>query len=182
MDVRTEIRLAARMYKGATTDRQRRRAYMLWLDRLMAFAELELEWDDLEPGRKAIYATNAHDEGSKDPLLGATGKRISLGDHGRRAWLAAGMEWLRRSGLDNGSAARKAIRLAKIRDVTSKDLIEWREVLMARASETDSNAVRLARERFLTLTDADYWIGPGFDNPTAIAKRILQAKVTEIPK
>jgi hypothetical protein len=182
MDARAEIRKAALMYKTAKTDRQRRRALILWLDRLMAFAEPELEWDDLEPGRKAIYATNAHDEGSKDPLLGATGKRIGLRDHGRRAWLAAGMEWLRSSGLDNRKAAREALRLGKVRDITHTQLIQWREELMAPPYETDGNALGLARERFLKLTDAHNWIGPGFDNPTVIAKRILQAKVTEIPE
>ena len=182
MDLRTEIRLAARMYKEAKTDRQRRRAYMLWLDNLMALVEPELEWDDLEPGRKAIYATNARDEGSKDPLLGATGKRIGLGDHGRRAWLAAGMEWLRSSGLDNRKAAREALRLGKVRDITHTQLIQWREELMAPASENDGSTLRLARERFLRLTDARNWIGPGFEKPTAVAKRILQAKVMDIPK
>jgi len=34
----------------------------------------------------------------------------------------------------------------------------------------------------LRLTDARNWIGPGFEKPTAVAKRILQAKVAEIPK
>jgi hypothetical protein len=124
MDARTEVRKAAFMHKAAKTYRQRRRALMLWLDRIMALTEGQLEWNDLAPGRDAIQAINAIDAGSKHPLLEATGKRIGVEEHGRRAALAAGMEWLTRSGLDNRKAAREALRLAKVTDITHKQLIQ----------------------------------------------------------
>jgi hypothetical protein len=183
MDNLVSLRRAAYAYKTAKTKRQLRQSLMLYFDVLMDFAEKHgAELEDLAPARDAINAINALDAGSKNSLFEATGKRIGLENYGRRAWLSAGMEWLKRSGLDIEKAARETLRLAKVRNITHDQLIRWREDLMAQPSEGDGVELQLARQRFVRLTNPDNWIGRGFDSPQAIAKRILQTQVGEIPK
>jgi len=169
-DWNEKFRVSATMYELSKTAMRRRRSQMVQLDQLIKFAEEHgIPGEYFKATRDCIFDLHARDEPS----------RVGLGEHHRRAGLAAGMGWLMRSGMEKEPAAREALRLGKIRDVSWKQLIKYRDALVAPRQKpgVHFDGMDVARERFARLTNPNNWHGPGCDNPKEIAKRILQALV-----
>jgi hypothetical protein len=183
---REKFRAIDLMYKAAESDLEQRRAFMLMLEQLIELAEADCLGEFLQVVHDGILGVHSLDDGSANPLFKATGGRIGVEEHARRRTiLAAAMDWLRRTPFSNEKAAREALRLGKVHDVTYKKVIEWRETLMAPSEDNPGpyfTGLDVARRRFLHLTSAETWRGTRCDNPEKIEKQILQWLVTEIPK